>query len=184
MKKLVNIINEKLKNCTICENYNTRGGVYSNSDRKDIDYFFVAQNPGASHYNKNLDPTQIIPFDLSSWTSYNRFFKFLFEDFNLIKGRDPLFYITNIVKCCTKNNRINDTEMISNCVLKFLKREIEYISETNTPIIAMGIPAIKTLNQFNLKNYFTIYHPGYLNRRKNDKIINEAKILNKKILEK
>lgn len=168
---LVAKINNMLRSCTICKNYNTRGGVFLTKDTYDVDVIFIAQNPGAGNYNKNVDPSQVIPFALhDDSNNYHLFFDLFRESFVKKFKKEPVMYVTNVSKCSTHDNSLNDVQMIDNCISKYLKTEMEFLfkKNQNIKIITLGKYAREVFESENeLQRYKTInlFHPGFMNRK-------------------
>lgn len=168
---LIKKINAQLEQCTICEGYNTRGGNFISHNQKEVDVIFIAQNPGQSWWDKEVKPEEIIPFALDNDKNrYHLFFDLFRKAFEEEYKREPVFYLTNIVKCVTENNTLEDTKMISTCIKKYLLKEIFYFRHynPNIKIVTLGKPAEKALSRFeefdNIQIY-NLYHPGWMNRQ-------------------
>ena len=176
-------INENLSSCKICKNFGERGGNFLSNNTYNIDVIFVAQNPGAGNFGSNAKPEDIVPFGLhNGFSGYNQFFKFFIESYKKNFNKEPIFYITNVVKCVTENNTIDDINMIDSCVNKFLILELTFLKKrnSNVKIVTLGKIARETFERkSDLLKYNPIYmhHPGYLNRKGHDYIKNEIDLL-------
>lgn len=182
---LIKTVNKSLSKCDLCPDRNTRGGNFISHNSFDIDYFFVSQNPGFSNWDKQCDPSEIIPFGLHEENRYHQFFDFFVEEYEKKFTFHPKFYITNIVKCVTYKNAIPDQEMTENCVKKYLLKEIsafKKFSKKSFKIFIVGKAAndamLELKKKYSLKiKYQHIYHPGYLNRQGPEFVRNYAKNL-------
>lgn len=166
INKFFDILHSELLSCTLCENKNTKGGVYYNNPEK-IDILFIAQNPGASNYNRECLPEDIIPFGIDKINPYNYYFQYLFQKYKENFGNVPGFCITNVVKCVTEDNLLSDEKMISTCVERFLTIEVEYLLHKNPKLMIISLGKYANSVLLTMKNIKSIqsYHPGYLNRK-------------------
>jgi uracil-DNA glycosylase len=169
------------------------------------DIFFVGMNPSnrrialhkkgtwlifqelPSNISKDVGKLGLVySQELGGWVARNDAPLLLALQFLGIK-RDRV-YITNLVKCCTKDNRLiyrRDKNIIEKCKNLFLLKEISILK----PRIVIGLGAI-FLKSFSLKHFgeisklsiqnwetsiTAIHHPGYYLRKgilgKNKKLI-------------
>lgn len=163
VKKLVEVVGP----CTLCEKHNSKACAFVSTDSLVVDVCYIAQNPGASHlYGKDVPADERIPFGLNgAHKRYNRFFETVNSHF---KAKD--FYVTNIVKCATKDDKLNDLVMIENCVERFLLKELDILKSKNEnlKIVVLGRPAreiFESQPQLCELNYVALHHPSYLNRQ-------------------
>ena len=152
-----------MKTCFLCSNANTKGGMYFSSSFVDLDFIFIAQNPGKSWYSKPVVPEDIIPFGLDKPSSYNRFFTLLSNKFFEKHARKINFYITNVAKCSTIDNSLLP-ENIETCPKEFLYREISVLKKysPNVRVVTLGKSAFELNFDFNT---IALHHPGYMNRQ-------------------
>lgn len=168
---LISSINDMLIKCKGCKNYNTRGGNFLSKNTYNIDVIFVAQNPGGSNYGQDVHPSVIVPFGLhTGFNGYNKFFKLFFEKFEEKYKREPVVYITNISKCVTKDNKLEDEEMINNCVSKYLLSELNFIQKINSKVKIVTLGSVARNAFTNIKELQSyqpeiMHHPGYMNRK-------------------
>jgi len=170
--ELVRILNQKLEECEECKNRNTKGGPLLTENSNYIDLMFIAQNPGKSWYDANVSPSDIVPFGLQKKNPYNSFFFQFIDEFKRIYNREPIFYITNIIKCATKDNKVEDQDQIDTCVNRFLLKEIQFFQNHNSNllIVSLGKPSREVLrNRTDITSRVTYFHhPGYMNRQGNE----------------
>lgn len=168
---LVKRLNDGLDGCQKCKEHNTTGGAFISANQDVIDVMFIAQNPGASWFGKKVKPYHIIPFGLDEVTNYNLFFDCFKKDFMKRFQREPVFYITNVVKCSTEDNSLKSEAQIKACIVNYLWTELRYFKEfnENLNIITLGKEAQKAMSLFGdidqVTNLQFAYHPGYLNRK-------------------
>ncbi len=159
-------INKQLSVCKKCLNRNTRGGNFLSANEDKADVIFIAQNPGMSWYDKKILPHEITPFALDDDSNdYHFFFDVFRRIFFRWFNREPIFYVTNIVKCVTKNNELKDQEMIRTCIENYLWDELEFFSDKNTKLIVLGSPAKNALSGKLGYDFYFAKHPGWLNRQ-------------------
>lgn len=168
IKYIIKDFNERLESCNKCINRNVRGITFLSHNSTKLDYIFIAQNPGKGNYNKKLKPDEIIPFGLNDDTNiYHYFFDYFRKKFVEKHNRDPVFYITNIIKCVTIDNNIKDLDMIINCVEFYLLKELAFFkaNNKNLKIITLGKIASDVMSNYTKEYHHVFYHPGYLNRK-------------------
>jgi len=161
-------INKLLEQCKLCINRNTRGGNFLSANQDKVDVIFIAQNPGMSWHDKKVPPHEITPFALDDdLNDYHFFFDVFRRIFVRWFNREPVFYVTNIVKCTTKNNELKDQEMIHSCIEHYLWDELKFFSDKNTKLIVLGAPAKNALSgRIGLGyDFYFAKHPGWLNRQ-------------------
>ena len=174
-----NKINDKINECESCGNGKMKGGVASNVlKRKDLDVVFIAQNPGASNYGKAIEVYDIIPFGIENENRYNYFFYILFRLFKRKFKRKLCFLMTNVFKCVTEDNSI-DESVVDECSKRFLEKEIRYIMKKNDKIkiLTIGSLAKKRYSMMSKKfglEWHSCEHPGFLNRKGNEFVEEKA----------
>lgn len=159
-------LNNLLLECKECKNRNTRGGNFLSHATNEVDLIFVAQNPGFSWWDKKVHPHAIVPFALDNDDNkYHLFFDVVRKVFKRKFNREPVFYVTNIVKCVTYQNIIPDEKMIYVCTLRYLLQELNHFyTYGKTHIISLGVPAAQVIEKLQF-DFIKAKHPGWLNRQ-------------------
>jgi len=175
--KLVHRINLSLVSCNTCCSFdpyvlNKSGGTFINTNSNNIDVMFIAQNPGISNAEINFMPQDIIPFGLSEENHYHYFFDNFYERFVDNFQREPVFYITNTIKCITEKNLLPMQLTVDKCYNKYLRREIlffDIVFERTYLIILLGLlsKTIQNKKFINKRNPLLLPHPGFMNRKGN-----------------
>lgn len=207
LEKLKNYrkLEKEVFNCNKCEQickdrkiYNYHPPQVGTSINPEVDIMIIATNPGQTHsreqrIKKFEDFHKVYDFQIF----YHRNMMKLFSMWK-INFKRTLY--TNVVKCCTKNNRTLTQEEINNC-FPFLAEQFRLIKPKL--VICFGTLATFTfLKKFTFmqevhgkvfknkkKNCFIIpiYHPSYIFRYKRKNLLESYKKLKfkiKKILEK
>lgn len=185
--RLISKINENLNTCRLCEKCDTKGTTFLSANSNDIDIMFIAQNPGKSHHGTFAAPETITPFALhDDFDDYHYFFDLFIDSFKEKYKRAPVFYITNIIKSTTIDNTLkNCEEMIDKCMWKYLSNEILYfkVFNKNLKIVTLGKEAENNvISRFLVESkldlsgtqIINIKHPGFLNRKGKEYIVNEV----------
>lgn len=156
-KKLLEIINEKVISCRLCNLCLTRNNAVPGTGNIDSKILFIGEAPG-----KNEDKYGL-PFVGNAGKVLDQ----ALENAG-IQRKDV--YITNVVKCRPPGNRVPDKHEINTCS-EYLKKEIQIIQPA--VICILGATALQSL--LNLKNihsqrgrvildndnkYFITYHPA------------------------
>ncbi|ADM89699.1 putative uracil-DNA glycosylase, family 4 [Candidatus Zinderia insecticola CARI] len=167
----------KINNCKKCILHKNKiRNVLGNKNIKKIKYFFIGEGPGKME-------------DLKGYPFIGKSGKLLNYLINKLKYKKKEIYITNVIKCISKNiknkNIFPNKKEILKCLF-YLKKEIKIIKPKI--IITLGKIAFSSIFNIN-KNKFTIkknknkiyyyyniplisiYHPSYLLR--NNFIINK-----------
>jgi len=155
-------IYEECRNCKKCKikisiKVNEEIVEYSGNEKADI--MFIAQNP--SCYRDNRGINNKIFLDDKIRPIFESMLKNVGLDFEDI-------YVTNLVKCSTKNNVMPSDDILENCK-DFLLREIEIVRPKI--IITVGKFAsnyfgLKENNELKVEKgilYYSIYHPSFCN---------------------
>jgi uracil-DNA glycosylase len=149
VKEYVTKYNNIINDCEFC-NYSEliRGGVYlNNKDAKYLDVIFIGQNPGKSNFKENIKhASDIIPFGVNKESNYNKFFFYLKDMFEKKFDTWINYYITNIVKCATEDNKV-DANLIERCTKHFLLDELISLDSAlnrNYVLVALGKIAKET----------------------------------------
>lgn len=152
-------IQDKIEKCLDCElrELKINDKMVKNTGNLDAELFFVGTAP--SYYNHTDECFMREDY------STNKVFMSGLESIGL--QREDI-YITNLVKCSTRQNEKPSEKSKQECS-KYLIEELKYVKPKL--IVAMGFEAISFMGGkkntfFKLKTFdaFGIYHPAFINR--------------------
>jgi len=161
---MINNIIKNIKKCDKCDlcklsvNITTEQYIYHGKlcpkiyTSKKCLFFIVGLNPSRKRYEGG---------NLTIYDNNIDKSKFVIDNFAVLLTKLNIYhycYITNLVKCSTQDNKVND--YYSNiCFEEHLKKEIEIIKPKF--IIALGNQVYNYLNQKLDCNVYKIKHPSY-----------------------
>ena len=148
-------LNKNILSCSRCNISPNRGLGYGDIESEAM---IIAQCPGWQPLSKSED---IIPFGLDKGgENSGRYLVKLIKDLNIED-----FYITNIIKCPTPNNRVLSIEEIDNCIIKL---KIELKIQNPKLVLLLGKVAEKEFKRLDFSGkVFSIWHPAYILRNPN-----------------
>jgi len=152
---IFNKLNKNILSCNKCNNISPNRGLgYGNIESR---VMIIAQNPGWQPLSKSED---IIPFGLDKGGENSG--KYLVKLLKELEIKD--FYLTNIIKCPTLNNRPPTKEEINNCIIKL---NIEIRLQKPKIVLLLGKIAEKEFSRIQYTGadkIISCWHPGYISR--------------------
>jgi len=156
-------LDNTIQRCTFCDisnlsfnkyNYDKGFGKLNGwGGKSKIKYMFIGLNPSYRRFKECVDA---FGGEQSCWGTGKEFVDIL-KELKIIDNS----YVTNLVKCSTMNNKVNEDQM-GNCLM-YLLEEIELLKPEK--IIALGKDVqtfLKNSENFSSNGIYYIYHPNYV----------------------